>query len=179
MDHTVEELYALPDDGRLYELESGCIVSEPLPGGRHGRIAAAIGAALIADVRANKLGVVFTNDTGYVLARNPDTIRGPDVSFVARERFEKAGDVTTAFPGPPDLAIEVVSPAVHPADMHAKVADYLAAGTRLVWLVDPERQQVTTYRSLLAPRFLEADAELDGEDVVPGFRVRVSELFEI
>jgi Uma2 family endonuclease len=106
MNHKVEELYDLRDDGRLYELESGCIVSEPLPGGRHGRVAATIGAALLTHARQNKLGVVFTNGTGYVLARDPDTVRGPDVSFVARERFEKTGDVTTAFPGPPDLAVD-------------------------------------------------------------------------
>jgi len=129
MDHTVEELYGLPDDGKVYELQAGCLVSEPLPGGRHGRVAAAFGAALHTHVRAKKLGVVFTNDTGYVLARQPDTVRGPDVSFVARERFEKTGDLTTAIPGPPDLAVEITSPSSNPSEMHAKVADYLAAGT--------------------------------------------------
>jgi len=176
---TVEDLYSLPDDGILYELQCGCLLSEPLPGGRHGRIAARIVTLLSGHVVARRLGVVYANDTGYVLARSPDTVRGPDVSFVSQSRFEAIGDVATAVPGPPDLAVEVISPSNSPSQIHAKVADYLAAGTRLVWVVDPERRRVTIHRSLLSPRLLGTADTLDGEDVLPGFSVKVSELFEI
>jgi Uma2 family endonuclease len=129
-------------------------------------------------VRPRRMGVVMTADAGFILARDPDTLRGPDVSYVTRERYDALTDETRAFPGPPDLAVEILSPSDRESDVHAKIADYLAAGTRLVWVVDPRHERVTVYRDLLAPRQLEAKGELDGEDVIPGFRVRVREIFE-
>lgn len=176
---TTEDLYALPDDGMKYELQAGLLLSEPLPGSRHGRVAMHVGALLDVHVRRERLGVVFCNDTGFILSRAPDTVRGPDVSFVSRERFEGSTDPVGAFPGAPDLAIEVLSPSNTPAAMHAKVADYLAAGTRCVWVIDPDAETVAVYRSLLSPRILTEDDVLQGEEVVPGFRANVSELFEI
>jgi len=174
---TFEEFYSLPDDGTKQELQAGILVSEPLPGFRHGRVAAAIADVLRTHVRRHKLGVVVSNDSGFLLARSPDTVRGPDVAFVSRDRVK--GDEARAFPGAPDLAVEVLSPSNTPASMHAKVADYLAAGARLVWVVDVETETVIVYASLLAPRFLGPRDFLDGEDVLPGFRVPVEELFEI
>lgn len=176
---TVEDLYELPDDGRCYELQAGRLLSEPLPGTRHGLVMAAIVELLRDHVRSRKLGVVLTGDPGFILARSPDTVRGPDVAFVSRERFEKVGAVPAAFPGPPDLAVEVLSPGDRPGEVHAKVADYLAAGARRVWVVDPQGEHVTVYGSLLAPRILERTDTLDGEEVIPGFAVRVAELFEL
>ena len=177
---TIDDLYALPDDGRKHELQAGLLLSEPLPGFRHGRVAAAVAELLGSHVRARSLGVVLTCDTGFVLARAPDTVRGPDVAFVARERLPSADEEAKAFEGAPDLAIEVVSVHDSANDVRAKVADYLAAGTRLVWVMNPapDRETVTVYRSLLAPRVLNRGDELDGEDVVPGFRVAVAALFD-
>jgi Uma2 family endonuclease len=176
---TVEDLYVMPDDGFNYELQAGLLVSEPLPGGRHGWVVAAVAGILRAHVRKHRLGVVFAGDSGFVLARKPDTVRGPDVAFVSRGRFERSGDAVKAFAGAPDLAVEVLSPSNTPAAMHAKVADYLAAGTRRVWVIDPESQTVTVYASLLWPLKLGQAETLDGDDVVPGFRVRVGEMFEL
>lgn len=176
---TVEDLYVMPDDGFSYELQAGMLVSEPAPGFRHGRIMVAIAAVLQAHVRQHRLGVVLAGDSGFILARKPDTIRGPDVAFVSRESFERSGDTVKAFVGAPDLAVEVLSPSNTPAALHAKVADYLAAGTRRVWVVDPEARTVTVYASLLGPHKLGEDEMLDGDDVVPGFRVRVGEFFEL
>ena len=176
---TVEDLYVIPDDGFNYELQAGLLVSEPAPGFRHGRIMAAIAEILRAHVRQRRLGVVLAGDSGFILARKPDTVRGPDVAFVSRERFERSGDTVKAFAGAPDLAVEVLSTSNTPAAMHAKVADYLAAGTRCVWVVDPEARTVTVYVSLLWPYRLGEDEMLDGNDVVPGFRVRVGEVFEL
>ena len=175
---TVDELYRLPDDGRRYELVGGILVSEPLPGARHGRVIARIAQVLRTFAEREGLGEVVAADTGFVLARDPDTVRGPDVAFIARARYDAAGDPPTAFPGAPDLAVEVVSASKRPADIHAKVADYLAAGARLVWVVDadPERRTITVYETLLAPRVLAADDEIDGAAVLAGFRARVSEL---
>ena len=174
---TLDDLYRVPDDGRRYELAAGHLVSEPLPGARHGRVIVRIARALQTFAEREQLGEVVA-DTGFILARDPDTVRGPDVAFVARSRYDAAGDPPTAFSGAPDLAVEVVSPSNRPADMHSKVADYLAAGTRLVWIVDPdpERRTITTYETLLAPRILRADDEIDGADVLPGFRARVGDL---
>lgn len=176
---SIDDLYAMPDDGSKHELQAGVLVSEPLPGTRHGRVAAAVVELLRAHVRRHRLGVVIGNDSGFVLSRSPDTVRGPDVSFLSRERFERAGESIRAFPGAPDLAVEVLSPSNTPAGIHAKVADYLAAGTRLVWVVDTGTETVAVYRSLLSPRLLTGNDALEGEEVIPGFRASVAELFEI
>jgi Uma2 family endonuclease len=169
----------MPDDGFRYELAAGRLLREPLPGARHGRIAARLARHLDEHAARTGLGVVLVNDTGFVLARSPDTVRGPDIAFVARERYERIGDVVTAFPGPPDLAVEVVSPSNSPADVHSKVADYLAAGTRLVWVVDPDSREVEVYGSLLEPLALRDDDELDGGEVLPGFRLRIADIFRL
>jgi Uma2 family endonuclease len=155
------------------------LLAEPLPGSRHGSVTAAVAGILREHVKKHRLGVVFAGDSGFVLARKPDTVRGPDVAFVSRERFERNADNLRAFSGAPDLAVEVLSPSNTPAAMHAKVADFLAAGTRCVWVVDPESQTVTVYTSLLGPYRLGEAETLNGGDVVPGFRVRVGEIFEL
>jgi len=178
-DLTVEDLYVMPDDGYTYELQAGLLISEPLPGARHGSVMAAVAEILRAYVKKHRLGVVFAGDSGFILARKPDTLRGPDVAFVSRERYEQCGDTVRAFAGAPDLAVEILSPSNTAAGMHAKVADYLAAGTRRVWVVDPEAQTVTVYVSLLWPQRLGEDEFLEGDDVVPGFQVRVGEIFEV
>ena len=177
---TVEDFYALPDDdGAKHELQAGVLLAEPLPGMQHGWMAARIAALLARHVQEHRLGAVFSNDTGYILARSPDTVRGPDVSFVSGERLGTTGLPAGPFPGAPDLAVEVLSPSNTPAAIRAKVADYLAAGTHLVWIVDPAGRTVTTYRTLLAPRVLAEPEVLDGEDVVPGFRISVAELLKL
>lgn len=177
-DWTVEDLEGMPDNGYKYELQAGLLLSEPLPGSRHGRMVARIVEVLAPFVRARGLGVVIAADSGFVLRRSPDTVRGPDVAFVTRDRYAAAGDDRRAFEGAPDLAVEVVSPSQSPERLHAKVADYLAAGTRMVWLVDPETRTVVVYRELLAPCTIRAVGTLQGEDVLPGFRVDLLELFE-
>jgi Uma2 family endonuclease len=128
-------------------------------------------------VRPRRLGVVYAGDSGFVLARKPDTVRGPDVAFVSAERQRQVGSASPYFPGAPDLAIEVLSPGDRVSEVVGKVSDYLAAGCRLVWVVDPVREQVQVFRSPLTPRSVARDELLDGEDVVPGFRVALSEIF--
>ncbi len=175
---TVEDLYDMPEDGLRQELQAGFLVSEPLPSFRHGRVTAAVTELLRRHVRRHRQGVVLAGDAGFILARDPDTVRGPDVAFVAKEHLHRVRDPAAAFSGPPDLAVEVLSPSNTPAAIHAKVADYIAAGTRLVWVVDPEQETVRVYGSLLSPRLISREDALDGEDVVPGFRVSVRKLFE-
>jgi len=173
-----EDLYAIQDDGQHHELVHGLMISEPLAGGRHGMVAAAVAEELRRFSRRHRLGVTLTCDVGFILHRSPDTVRGPDVAFVRQARYEALDDPSQAIPGPPDLAVEVLSPHDRPAAVHAKVADYLAAGTPVVWIVDPSQERVTVYRSLFEPSVFAADDELTAEDVLPGFRVRVGAFFE-
>ena len=174
---TADELLRLPADHRRHELVAGFMVTEPPASFRHGDIAAELFRRLIEFVRTEDLGRVVSTETGFLLAPDPDTVRAPDVAFVSKSKIERAGAFRGFFPGPPDLAVEVVSPSERPADVHAKVGDYLAAGCCLVWVVDASRRQVRVHRSLLRPSILDETDTLEGEDVLPGFRVQVVRLF--
>lgn len=173
---TEADLMNLEDDSCRHELVAGMIVAEPFPTPRHDRVRWRVERPLRAHVEAGALGEVF-GETGFVLARNPDTVRGPDLSFVSRERLSNLDDARF-FMGAPDLAVEILSPSNRRGEMHAKVADYLAAGARLVWVVDPKKRSVTVYRTLLAPRRLELNDTLDGEDVLPGLVIPIASIFE-
>jgi len=172
---TETDLMNVEDDTCRHELVAGMIVAEPFPTARHDRTFRRLLHVLSDFVEANGLGEVF-GETGYVLARNPDTIRGPDLSFVSRERLASFDD-GRFFSGAPDLAIEILSPSNRPGELHGKVGDYLAAGARLVWVIDPARTTVTTYRTLLAPRRLGPGDTLDGDDVLPGLAIPIESLF--
>ena len=173
---TAADLLALEDDGYRHELEAGFLLSEPLPTPRHDRVRRRLEQILDAFVTRHRLGEVF-GEAGFVLARDPDTVRGPDLSFVSAERLVGLDD-TRFFEGAPDLAVEILSPSNRPYQVRAKVADYLAAGSRIVWVIDPGKRSVTTWSSILAPQSVPPDGELSGEDVLPGFRASVASLFE-
>ena len=173
---SASDLASLPDDERRHELEEGWLVSEPLPSLRHDRVRRTLERILEAHVARHGLGEVF-GEAGFILARNPDTVRGPDLSFVTRERLVGI-NYGGFFDGAPDLAIEILSPSNRPYQVRAKVADYLAAGCRLVWVVDPGRRSVTTYRALLFPRVLGADDALDGMDLLSGLTIQVASIFD-
>ena len=176
---TAEQLYELPDDGLRYELLRGTLVSEPVPSRLHGRTVTRLSKLLSNYVDPRRLGVVYTGDTGFVLARQPDTVRGPDVAFLSAQRERETKNERPYIPGAPDLAIEVLSPNDRTREVLGKVSDYLAAGCRLVWVVNPAREEVSVFRSPFAPRILTGEHVLEGEDVLPGFSVTVAELFEI
>jgi Uma2 family endonuclease len=169
-------LLHIPDDGIRYEWVHGRImqVSEPDP--LHGCVGIRLGALLFNYVDATDLGVVFGLDTLFLLKREPRTVRGPDVAFVAKDRMTNplAHGVWAIAP---DLVAEVRSPSQSRPMMRDKVKDYLEAGVRLVWVVDPDGRSVTIYRSGQPPRTLGAADELEGEDALPGFRCVVASLF--
>lgn len=171
------DLASLPDDGFRHELQAGLLLAEPSPFPLHAQVQARIIELLAGFARPHGLGQVLC-DGGFLLASNPDTVRGPDVSFVTRDRWNAVTDRGRFFRGAPDLAVEVLSPSNRAGEIHAKVADYLAAGARLVWIVDPKRQSVTIHETLLAPRRLGPHDVLDGGDVLPGFVIRIETLFE-
>lgn len=169
----------MPEDGYRYELHRGMLLSEPAPGSLHGIVAARVAYRLEEYARRHGSGLVMSNDSGFVLERSPDTVRGPDVAYVARERFARQADPVRAFHGPPDLAVEVRSPSNTARGIAEKVDDYLGAGASEVWVVDPEARMVTTHAAGREPIHYRTDALLRSERVLPGFELRVEELFEI
>lgn len=173
---TAEAFLDHPDDGERSELVRGEIVREPLPGYGHASVAATLCFHLRRFVRQERLGRVV-GEAGFVLERGPDTVRGPDVSFVAaaRDAARPAGE--GFFEGAPDLAVEILSPSNRRREMSEKVLDYLAAGARLVWIVDPRKRTVTVHAAEARPRHLTEEDRLDGGDVLPGFSLAVGRIF--
>ncbi len=174
---TAEEFFRMPQppDGSQQELVKGVIVSMPPPGGRHGVCCLKIGRRIGNFVEEKGLGTVASNDTGFISERDPDTVRGPDVSFWSRERLPEVPE--GYIPIAPDLTVEVVSPGDHYSRVQRKVREYLRRGVRMIWIVDPEDRSVTVYRSEHQYAILDEKATLSGEDVLPGFTCPVAELF--
>lgn len=165
---TAEALERISIPGKVTELIRGRLVVHEPPGTFHGAISARLTYLLMDFVHHQGLGMVFSQDTGFKIGTDPDTVRAPDVAFVARERvgvIRKRGYAELA----PDLSAEVLSPDDRPGEVLAKIADWLGAGTKLVWLVDPERSEVRVYRQDGSLAVLHAGDALDGEDVLPGF----------
>ena len=177
---TAEEFWALPDvPGKRYELVRGEPVEIPPAGAAQGLIVSSICYLLLTFVSSRELGCVCGDGVGYILARDPDLVRIPDVSFVARERVPAGGIPEGFWPLAPDLAVEIVSPNDRAEEVQGKVREYLAAGSRLVWVVWPRLRLVTVHEAGGGYRELGPDDDLDGGDVLPGFRVRVAELLEV
>ena len=127
-----------------------------------------LGGELRAYVKQTDAGAVLAAETGFKLQTNPDTVRAPDVGFVVKERVPPQH--ATGFADlAPDLVVEVLSPDDRPGEVLAKVADWLSAGTRLVWVVDPVRRVARVYRQDGSESIVTADRALAGEDVLPGF----------
>lgn len=147
-------------------------------GMEHGGVVINLGRLLSAYARENRLGLVGT-EIGFRLHRDPDTVRAPDIAFVARDRLPTEGIPKKFADFPPNLAVEVVSPEDTASEVLKKVEEYLAAGVGLVWVVDPGTRTVTVYRSLQDVKILTADQALDGGDELPGFRVEVAEIFAL
>lgn len=173
---TAEELLEIPDDGLRRELIRGEVRTTAPAGNVHGRITMNVSTSLDQNVRANGLGVVFAAETGFKISTNPDTVRAPDAAFVRRERVEAVGEAEGYWPGAPDLALEVVSPNDRFAEVE-KVADWLAAGTRMVVVANPQGRTVTVRLSVNEARILSEKEILDGGKVVPGWTLPVADVF--
>jgi Uma2 family endonuclease len=147
-------------------------------GGRHGRIAHNLGLILGNHVREAGLGVVYAAETGFLIARDPDTVRAPDVAFVRHGRSRSIDDESGYVPLAPDLAGEVISPNDTFSEVEEKAFDWLAAGSRMVLLVDPRSRTLHVYRAADNIVVLEEKADFDAGVVVPGWRFAVAELFQ-
>jgi Uma2 family endonuclease len=165
---TADELLSTHLPNKRTELVRGRLVVREPAGGMHGVVAMNLGAELAGYAKRRGAGRVFAAETGFKLAADPDTVRAPDVAFVRHDRLPDAPP--RGFPGlAPDLVVEVLSPDDRPGQVLAKVADWLSAGTSLVWVVDPERRIARIYRADGSLTVVTADDALDGETVLPGF----------
>ncbi|MBI1925496.1 Uma2 family endonuclease [Candidatus Poribacteria bacterium] len=175
---TAADFWKLPDDGYRYELVKGELRQMPPTGFEHGVRTVKITSRLDRHVETNKLGYVCGAETGFTIAQNPDTVRAPDVAFVRQALIDQRGIAKGYWEGAPDLAVEVISPGDTYTEVAEKVDEWLAAGCSMVWVLNPRRRTVEVYRSPDDFKVLTANDILDGEDVVPGFRCKVAELFE-
>jgi Uma2 family endonuclease len=176
--HKAEDLEQMPQSDAHVELVKGEVLTMPPAGHEHGEIALNIGSLLREYLRKHKLGKAYGAETGFILFRNPDTVRAPDAAFVSTERAARQVRKEGFFDGPPDLAVEVISPTDTDEEVEAKVLDYLQSGTRLVWVIRPRTRTVTAYRSLSNIRLLTDRDTLEGGDILPGFVVKVKDIFE-
>lgn len=174
---TADELLAMPDDGFVYELIKGDLSRMPPPGHEHGRLTMRVAVPLYQHVDANRLGLVYAAETGFLIHQNPDTVRAPDVAFVRHQRLIDAGSIEGYFVGAPDLAVEVISPSDNVVYVEEKVVTWIEAGSGMVWVVSPKLRTVTVYQSLTEISVLTEKDAVEGHAVVPGFKIAVAEIF--
>jgi Uma2 family endonuclease len=174
---TLETVLALPeeDEYRL-ELTRGQLVREPAPTSYHARIQVRLTVALSAYEEASQAGMAFTN-AGFILPLASPTVRVPDLAFVRNERISAGGYPKTMWRIAPDLAIEILSPSNRPRDVQEKIVDYLEAGVRLIWIIDPATRTARIHRPDQDQVSLLEGEKLLGGDVLPGLTVPLEGLF--
>jgi Uma2 family endonuclease len=173
---SAEELWRLPSDNMRHELINGELRTMPPAGFEHGAIVIRLSRLLANHVEAHKLGIVVGAETGFLLRRSPDLVRGADIAFVVQSKVSIPLP-KTFWPGAPDLAVEVLSPSDTVEEIEEKISDYLVAGSRLVWVVNPKRKTVAAHRPSANPVILAATELLQGGDVVPGFECAIHQIF--
>lgn len=172
---TAEELLRLSYPNKQVELVRGEVVVREPPAAWHGGISNNVAFRLTEFVKEHEIGAVFGQDTGFQIATDPDTVRAPDVAFVRAESLTEVS--RRGYPRlAPDLVVEVLSPDDRPGEVLAKIGQWLEAGVRLVWVLDPEGGQVRVHRPDGTLDLLGGAEEVDGEDVLPGFRCPVPDL---
>ena len=166
---TADDLARFREPGKTAELVRGVLVVREPPSTSHGDRAARLTVRLGAFVEREGLGKVFAQDTGFKIEREPDTVRAPDLAFVTQDRLTQIPPEGYAELAP-DLVVEILSPSDRPGEVLEKVGQWLSAGVRLVWVLDPGRQHARVYRADGAVTIVGAAEDLDGEDLLPGFR---------
>ena len=172
---TADELLHSNIPDKRTELVRGVLVVREPAGYNHGRVIAQLTGRLWSHVERTAAGQLLGAETGFTLFRDPDTVRAPDIAFVHRDRLPdpaSRGFVDRA----PDLVVEVLSPDDRPGEILGKVGDWLQAGTRLVWVIDPERRTARIYRADGSQTSVTEAGELSGEEVLPGFACPLSSL---
>ena len=172
---TAEELLSLHLPDKQVELVRGQLIVREPPGYRHGVAALAIATRIAEFVRANALGVVVAAETGFKFFSDPDTVRAADAAFIRRDRAPDPPPI--GYPAlAPDLVVEVLSPNDRVGEVLGKVGDWLSAGTRLIWVIDPARRGARVFQADGSVTKLDVGDALDGEDVLPGFSCSLAEV---
>ncbi len=146
-------------------------------GWRHGEVVGNLHGLLWRHVREKRLGKLFGAETGFLIGRDPDTVRAPDIAFVSRDNLPERDPSDAYWPGAPDLVVEVLSPHDKTGEVDEKIECWLDAGVRLLWVVDPKLRHVTCYRSVTDVMIQTTTDQLDGGDIVPGFHCPVADIF--
>ena len=175
---TAGQLLAMPADGWRYELVDGELRRMAPAGHEHGRVALNLAWRLGQHASTHRLGTVYAAETGFLIRRDPDTVRAPDIAFIAKARADAARTTRGYFPGAPDLAVELVSPSDTFSEVEEKVFEWLDAGSIGVVVVDPRRRRVTVSRGKQDICVLGENDTLDLSFVLAGFSIPVAELFE-
>jgi Uma2 family endonuclease len=174
---TAEQLLHMPSDGYRYELIAGELHKMSPAGWRHGDVGGWLHGLIAAHLLTHRLGKLFMAETGFILGRDPDTVRAPDISFVRNDHVPAELREDAFWPAAPDLAVEVVSPGDTSREVNEKAHAWLAGGAQLVWVVNPILRTVSVYRPGEPILTLTEAEELSGEGVLPGFRCRIAEIF--
>jgi Uma2 family endonuclease len=174
---TADDLLVLDLPGKSTELVRGKLIVREPPSTFHGHVQSTLNVLIGSYVHAHQLGAVFGQDTGFRIASDPDTVRAPDLAFVDRSRvalIARRGYAALA----PDFVAEILSPDDRPGEVLTKVGEWLEAGVRLAWVIDPDRRVASVYRADGSVTTVAADEDLEGETVLPGFSCALAELFD-
>lgn len=181
---TADELLVMPpydENGKQcrFELIRGELKVMALAKPLHGIICSRLNFKLAGFVEEHDLGEAFGAETGFHVERAPDSVLGPDVAFVGRERLAAVENYEKYFPFAPDLAVEVLSPGNTRREMEEKIVMYFAAGSRAVWVFDPKKRTAAVYTSPSEVRVFSEGESFDGGEVLPGFKLDLAKLFAV
>jgi Uma2 family endonuclease len=174
---TAEEFGELPDDGKFYELVNGRLVEVPPSFSASSLVAMTLGSIVAMFVRQHRLGICLGEGGGVQTTRRPDSVRAPDFSFISTAHVPPGGVPRRGYLPSPDLAVEVMSESDRFSDLIRKIEEYFAAGTRLAWLIIPRERSALVFHPGQPPLVLTGDAALDGEDLLPGLPLPLSDLW--
>jgi Uma2 family endonuclease len=171
---TAESAWALDPPG-CWELIEGRLVFMSPAGARHGRVVARVTRALVDFVDARRLGMVLAGDVGFVVRRDPDTVRAPDVAFLSAARLPEPPPAEFVS-GAPDLAIEILSPSDRWSAVDEKAAEFVAAGALAVWAIDPGQEKAKIYTSAGSRSLSRTDA-LSCPELLGAFELRLLDVW--
>lgn len=174
---TAEDLHHLSSQGVRGELLRGVLYQTQPTGIRHGKTVVNLIVLLAGFVEPRQMGTILASDVGFLLERDPDTVREPDVAFISARRLPLDQDVPGYFEGPPDLAVEIASPSDRPRQLFDKARMWISFGVPLVWTVDPQARTLEVHQPNQPQISLSSDDTLDGGQILPGFSCAVRDIF--
>jgi Uma2 family endonuclease len=167
----------LPSGPVRYELDDGRLITMVPPGYEHGSVEMRIGAALYTQAETKGLGKTSGGEAGIVLWRNPDRVVGADVVYVAQGSLPIKTSPEGYLETVPDIVVEVVSKNDTKAYIARKTSDYLQVGVKQVWIADPAKRTLTVHQNGQSPRVLREVEELTVEEIIPGFKLSIADIF--